>query len=115
MCVQTLRYCIIRITVMASLHKITKNVHPSQQFFSYVGTGLPWLNQYKARINVSCTRTHHTVTPLRLEPSTPGSRDKHSTTEPLRSLYFTSGLSILTHGVISLPDAMLCDNSGTQV
>ena len=28
-----------------------------QQFFSYVGTGLPGLNQYKARINVSCSRT----------------------------------------------------------
>ena len=21
-------------------------LHPSQQFFSYVGTGLPWLGQY---------------------------------------------------------------------
>ena len=28
-----------------------------QQSFSYVGTGLPGLNQYKARINVSCSRT----------------------------------------------------------
>ena len=28
-----------------------------QQTFSYVGTGLPWLNQYKAMINVSCSRT----------------------------------------------------------
>ena len=32
---------------------------PSQQFFSYVGTGLPGLNQYQARINVSCSRTQH--------------------------------------------------------
>ena len=30
-----------------------------QQSFSYVGTGLPGLNQYKARINVSCSRTQH--------------------------------------------------------
>ena len=30
---------------------------PSQQFFSYVGTGLPGLNQYKVRINFSCSRT----------------------------------------------------------
>ena len=29
----------------------------SQQFFSYVGTGLPGLNQYWARINESCSRT----------------------------------------------------------
>ena len=28
-----------------------------QQSFSYVGTGLPGLNQKKARINVSCSRT----------------------------------------------------------
>ena len=28
-----------------------------QQSFSYTGTGLPGLNQYKARINVSCSRT----------------------------------------------------------
>ena len=28
-----------------------------QQSFSYAGTGLPGLNQYLARINVSCTRT----------------------------------------------------------
>ena len=31
----------------------------SQQFFSYAGTCLPGLNQYKARINVSCTSTEH--------------------------------------------------------
>ena len=30
---------------------------PSQQFFSYIVTGLPGLNQYLARINVSCSRT----------------------------------------------------------
>ena len=29
----------------------------SQQFFSYVAMGLPRLNQYKAKINVSCSRT----------------------------------------------------------
>ena len=28
-----------------------------QQSFSYVGRGLPGLNQYKARNNVSCSRT----------------------------------------------------------
>ena len=33
------------------------SLHPSQLFFSYVGTGVPGLNQYYARINVSCSRT----------------------------------------------------------
>ena len=32
---------------------------PSQQFFSYAGTGLPGLNQYLARIDVSCSMTQH--------------------------------------------------------
>ena len=30
---------------------------PHQQSFSYVGTGHPGLNQYKVRINMSCSRT----------------------------------------------------------
>ena len=33
------------------------SLHPRQQFFSFVGMGLPGLNQYLARINVSCSRT----------------------------------------------------------
>ena len=35
------------------------SLQPSQQFFSYVGTGLPELNQYLTRINVVCSRTKH--------------------------------------------------------
>ena len=42
---------------------------PSQQSFSYVGRGLPGLNQYQARINVSCSRTHYAVMPVRLKPT----------------------------------------------
>ena len=33
------------------------SLRPSQQSFSYVGTGLPGLNQYYARINVTCSMT----------------------------------------------------------
>ena len=55
-----------------------------QQSFSYVGTGHPGLSQYQARINV-LAQGHNTVTPVRLEPATPWSRDKHSTTDPLHS------------------------------
>ena len=32
-------------------------LRPSQQSFSYVGTGFSGLNQYYARINVSCSMT----------------------------------------------------------
>ena len=46
--------------------------------------GLPGLNQYQARINV-LAQGHNAVTPMRLEPTAPRSRVKHSTTEPLRS------------------------------
>ena len=35
---------------------------PSQQFFSYVWTGLPGLNQYLAKINMSFSRTQHSDT-----------------------------------------------------
>ena len=35
------------------------NLCPSQQFFSYVRTGLPGLNQYYARVHASCSRTQH--------------------------------------------------------
>ena len=49
-----------------------------QQSFSYIGMGLPGLNQYLARINLSCSRGN-TVMPVRLEPAAPWSRAKHST------------------------------------
>ena len=35
------------------------SLRPSQQLFSYVGTGLPGLNQYEVRINVACSRKQH--------------------------------------------------------
>ena len=56
-----------------------------QQYFGYIGMGLPGLNQYKARIIVSCSRTTKAVTPVRLEPMAHQSHVQHSTTEPLRS------------------------------
>ena len=57
-------------------------IHPSQQFFSYVGTGIPGLKQ-----GLMClAQGHNTVMLVRLEPTTPLSRVKHSTTEPLHSL-----------------------------
>ena len=62
-----------------------------QQSFSYIGTGLPALNQYLARINV-LAQGHNAVAPVWLEPSNPRSRIKQSTTEPLRSLCDISSL-----------------------
>ena len=40
--------------------------------FSYIGTGLPGLNQYLARINV-LAQGHNAVTPMRLEHMAPRS------------------------------------------
>ena len=34
---------------------------PVNNFFSYVGTGLPGLNQHLSGINVSCSRTQHSA------------------------------------------------------
>ena len=63
----------VRLLGFLSLRKNTKSVafvclfdlillHPSQQTFSYVGTGLLGLNQYKARIKASCSRTQRSDT-----------------------------------------------------
>ena len=61
------------------------SLRPSQQFSSYVWMGLPGLNQFWARINVSCSRTQHSDAGegRTVEPEAPQSRVKHSTTEPL--------------------------------
>ena len=40
--------------------------------FSYIGTGLPWLNQYLVRINVPA-EGYNAVTLVRLEPMAPRS------------------------------------------
>ena len=34
------------------------SLRPINKFYSYKGTGLPELNEYYARINVSCSKTH---------------------------------------------------------
>ena len=41
-----------------SLHYFN-SLHPSEQFFSHVGLGLPGLNQYKAADKVFCSLTQH--------------------------------------------------------
>ena len=49
---------------------------------------------------------HKTVTPVRLEPADPRSRVKHSTTEPLCSLYKTICLGLAyAHGKFKVPSA----------
>ena len=68
------------------------NRRNSSMSFSYIGTGLPWLNQYLARINV-LAQGYNAVTLVRLEPMSPRSWVKHSTTEPLGSLCYTCYLS----------------------
>ena len=52
------------------------SLRPSQQLFSYVGT------VFLSRTSTMClVQRHNAVTPVRLEPATPRSRVKHSTTE----------------------------------
>ena len=60
--------------------------------FSYIGMGLPWLNQYLARINV-LAQGYNAVKLVRLKPMAPRSWVKHSTTEPLGSVCYTCYLS----------------------
>ena len=54
-----LQVSIIAIIVQLFLFVWFDSLRPSQQSLSYIGTGLPGLNQYWARINVSCSRTQH--------------------------------------------------------
>ena len=60
---------------------------PNQQSLSNKVTGLPVLNQYLARINVSCSRSQSSDA-VRVEPAAPQFRVKHSTTEALLSLKY---------------------------
>ena len=48
------------------------NRRNSSMSFSYIGKGLPWLNQYLARINV-LAQGYNVVTLVRLEPMAPRS------------------------------------------
>ena len=52
---------IIKLVLRNMLFCLYDFLCPNQQFFSYVGTGLPGLNQYYAGINVSCSRPQHSV------------------------------------------------------
>ena len=48
------------------------NRRNSSMSFSYIGTGLPWLNQYLVSINV-LAEGYNAVTLVRLEPMAPRS------------------------------------------
>ena len=47
------------------------SLHLRQEFFSYVGTGLPGLNQYYEQSIKCLAQGHNAVPPVRLEPTTP--------------------------------------------
>ena len=67
---------------MYSLFVRFDSLRPSQQFFSYVRTSIPGLNQYLAEYKVSCSRTHYAASfSVRFKPITPPARVKHSITE----------------------------------
>ena len=51
--------CFVLFSFQFCLFVWFDSLHPSPQIFSYVGTGLPGLNQYQARINLSCSKTQH--------------------------------------------------------
>ena len=66
------------------------SLHPSQQVFSHVRTGLPGLNQYKVEY---LAQGHNPVPLTRLKPAVPQFLVKHSTrtTELLRHVKHSSG------------------------
>ena len=46
-----------------------------------------WVEPVQSQDKCVLLKDHNTVTPVRLEPTAPQTRVKHSTTEPLRSLH----------------------------
>ena len=83
-----------------------------QQSFSYVGSDLPGLNQYWARINV-LPQGHKAMTLVRLGTAAPQSRVKHSTTEPLHCLLLYQSVDI-TEGTFFRATAQLLLVSSQQ-
>ena len=72
------------------------SLHPCQQFFSHVGKGFPGLNQYEAE-DKCLAQGHNPVPPLMLKPAIPGSRVKHSMTEPPHSSKELCGANCCLH------------------
>ena len=71
------------------------SLRPSQQFS--VMSGRVFLGRTSTKQRIKClAQGHITVPPVRLEPATPRSRVKHSTTEPPRSLF-----SLFDHSCIT--------------
>ena len=60
---------------------LISSLRPSQQSFSYVGTGLQGLGSTSTKQELMCLDQGHNS--VRLESTAPQSRVKHSTTEPL--------------------------------
>ena len=64
-----------------------------QQSFSFVGTGLPGLNQYYARINVSCSRTQH---------SNAGEARTYGPSVWSQALYHCATALLILHGSVTV-------------
>ena len=85
------------------------SLHPSQQFFSYVGIGLPGLNQYYAGIDVFCSRTQCSATG---EDRTP---DLSFLSQALYHCIPTSNFNIDFHMGINLNSLSYTNMSNQQV
>ena len=71
-CTQFAKYTYIDSKSTCQVPKKEINRRNSSMSFSYIGTGLPWLNQYLARINV-LAQGYNAVMLVRLEPMAPWS------------------------------------------
>ena len=59
--------------------------------------GSSWVEPVLSWDDCVLLKDHNAVTPVRLKPAAPLSRVKHSTTEPLRSLFMKGPLDISTY------------------
>ena len=71
-CIQFAKYTYSDSKSTHAKYRKELNRRNSSMSFSYIGTGLPWLNQYLARINV-LAQGYNAVALVRLEPMAPRS------------------------------------------
>ena len=85
-------YSSYHLTLKIVLYVWFESLLPSQQFFSYVRTGHPGMNQYSARFNVFCSRTQCSDDG---EATTCNPLISSSTIEPLCFLHWKSLLNCI--------------------
>ena len=100
-------FCRLLLKVLVNFVRLIWFFTSHQQYFSYVGTGLP--NWTSTKLEIMClAKWHNAATLVRLESTAPGSGVKHSTTLPLCSSAFSQMISLSTHVLKTSKNVLNC-------